>query len=104
MQPVTDETFDDIIKGTKPKFLFFHASWSGLSHAMFDTVESVARQFEDSASFFSADVDEMKDSIAKLGINRVPTIVAIKDSKMIGVRRGPIDRQNLGSFVSETLS
>lgn len=104
MGTIDDSDFVSVVsESEKPVLVFFHAEWSGISHAMFPTLESIATEFASDLDVRSANADLNKDSIARIGVRKAPTCAMFKSGTLIGLRAGPVTRENLRKFVSESL-
>ena len=91
--------FDEFIKeGTV--LVDFFATWCGPCKMLSPVIEQVEREQPD-LKVVKVDVDEAPMIAAKYGIQAIPTLFLLKDSKIVDKRMGYINKNQLESFVTK---
>ncbi len=79
----------EVLKNEKPVLLDFWASWCGPCHMISPVIEEIAAQNEQFA-VGKVNVDDEPELAQAFGITSIPTLIAVKDGKiinqLIGVR------------------
>lgn len=88
--------YDALIQSTdKVVLLDFYADWCGPCRMQTPTVEEFNRKHGDKVEVRKVNVDVNQDLAAKYNIFSIPTLIAIKDGKVIGMGRGYQDLSKL---------
>jgi thioredoxin 1 len=74
------EKIEEIAKGVS--IIKFYADWCGPCRAFAPIMESVANNV-DNAKFFSVNTDERRDIAEHFSISSLPSVVIIKDGKVV---------------------
>lgn len=82
------------------KILKFEADWCGACKQMKPAFNSVASEFKD-VSFQTVDVDRQTDLADSYKVEMLPTIVAVKDGRVVGRLVGAQSVGKLKSFVKK---
>ena len=81
---VTKESFENEIRSSEKYVLLdFWAEWCGPSRMKTPTVDEIPEEYED-LLVGKVNVDEEPELAQSFGIVSIPTIVALKDGKLIG--------------------
>ena len=86
---LTSENFDEIIKNDKVVFIDFWAPWCGPCRMFGPIFETVSSRHND-AVFAKCDTQEQAEIASQFGIRSIPTIIALKDGKIIFSQAGAL--------------
>lgn len=92
---LTDENFDESIKGEKPVMVKFGAPWCPPCRAMAPVLEQLAEEVGDSASICDVDVDDAPDLAKRFGVKSIPHIIVLKDGKLTASNVGSCTKEKL---------
>ena len=91
---ITKNNFqEEVINSEKPVLLDFWAEWCGPCRMMSPVVDEISEERSD-IKVGKINVDEQQELAAKFGIMSIPTLVVMKDGKIINqsVGAGPKSR------------
>ena len=86
LHDITDNNFDDNIKGDKTLVDFF-ATWCGPCKMLSVELEMLAKE-NNSLKIVKVDVDKCPNIARKFGIMSVPTLLLYKDGNMVDKKTG----------------
>jgi len=90
---VTKDTFDDeVLKSEKPVLVDFYASWCGPCRMLTPVVEQIAGESTD-LKVVKVNIDNDPELTSSFGVMSVPTLIAIKDGKVINQSLGVKPKQ-----------
>jgi thioredoxin 1 len=74
--------FNDIINGTKPVLVDFHALWCGPCKVQSPILQEVASELGDRVKVIKIDVDQNPEIASRYQIQGVPTLMIFKNGEM----------------------
>ena len=90
---VTDSSMPVVIKA--------FASWCGPCIQMTPIFKEVEKEFLNKVKFLELNVDQARDLAINFGITSIPTIIFIKDGKIVSKETGYMDAKTLTSTISQ---
>ena len=81
---ITRENFEnEVIKSNIPVLIDFWAPWCGPCRMMGPIIEQLAEEYEGKAKVGKVNVDEEGELSQAFGVMSIPTIVLVKDGKVV---------------------
>lgn len=77
------ETLNESIEQNKPILIDFWAEWCGPCRIVGPVIEQVANEYEGKAIVGKVNVDENEDLAAEYRVRSIPTVLFIKDGKVV---------------------
>ena len=84
---VTNENFEELKRADRPVLLDFFATWCGPCRMIAPFVEEIAAEHPEYI-IAKIDVDECPDLAREFGIESIPTLVVLKDGKIVKTAMG----------------
>ena len=96
---VTKENFEsEVLKSDKPVFIDFWASWCGPCQMVSPVVEELAEEIDD-VKFAKVNVDEQPDLARQFQIMSIPTMILLKDGKVVDTTIGAQPKEDIIRFI-----
>lgn len=81
---ITRENFEnEVMKSNIPVLIDFWAPWCGPCRMMGSIIEQLAEEYEGKAKVGKVNVDEEGELSQAFGVMSIPTIVLVKDGKVV---------------------
>lgn len=81
---ITRENFEnEVMKSNIPVLIDFWAPWCGPCRMMGPIIEQLAEEYEGKAKVGKVNVDEEGELSQAFGVMSIPTIVLVKDGKVV---------------------
>ena len=101
---ITKNNFEaEVMHSDKPVLLDFWASWCGPCRMLAPVVEEIADAYSGKLKVGKINVDEENELAAQFGIASIPTVVIIKDGKIVNNSVGFIPKNELEQMINESL-
>lgn len=93
---ITDGNFKEITNNPEtPVMLDFWAVWCGPCHMISPYVEEIAKEFDGKAIVGKVDVDSNPEVSMAYGIKNIPTVLFLKNGKIMDKQVGVCPKQTL---------
>lgn len=81
---ITKSNFESVVmKADKPVLIDFWAEWCGPCRMLGPTIEKLAENYSDKAVIGKVNVDEENELAYRYGVRSIPTVVLIKNGKVV---------------------
>lgn len=80
---ITDSNFEELVQSGQPLVVDFWATWCGPCKQIGPIIEELASEYEGKVTIGKCDIEDNDDLVAKFGIRNVPTVLFIKDGKVV---------------------
>lgn len=101
---VNDVNFDsEVLKSSIPVLVDFSATWCQPCRAIAPLVNQLAGEFEGRVKVTAVDIDESPATAQKFQIRGVPTLLMIKDGKVVGQQVGAAPKNKIQALIEGAL-
>ncbi len=92
---ITNENYDEIMNAGKPVIIDFWAEWCGPCRMVAPIIDELHNEYGDKVSICKCDIESADDVVAKYMVRNIPTVVFIKDGKVIEKQVGAASKEDL---------
>jgi thioredoxin 1 len=101
---VTDAAFEKTVLGnTLPVIVDFWAPWCGPCRMVAPTLEKIAKEYAGKLVVAKVNTDENQEWAGKYGVKGIPTMLMLKDGKIVHRQVGALPEQMLKDVVDQFL-
>ncbi|MEM9548214.1 MAG: thioredoxin [Bacteroidota bacterium] len=101
---LTDATFNEAIQTDKGILLDFYASWCGPCKVLSPIIDELAEEYKDRAIIAKVDSERNPQLSTHFRIKSIPTLIFIKDKKVIEVINGLVPKPNLQEMIEDLIA
>ncbi|XP_064625276.1 thioredoxin, mitochondrial-like [Lineus longissimus] len=99
-----DEDFKKrVLESDKPVVVDFHASWCGPCKILGPSLEKIISNWKGDVLLAKVDIDEqdLEDTVSSYKIQAVPTVIAVKNGKVLDTFMGVLEDDRVEQFVEQ---
>ncbi|MGA2112506.1 MAG: thioredoxin [Anaerolineales bacterium] len=101
---VTDEAFERaVLKSPLPVLVDFWAPWCGPCQMVAPSLEAIARDYEGRLVVAKVNTDENPEWATRFGVQGIPTMLLVKDGKVVQRQVGALPMPYLKQMVDHFL-
>ena len=82
------QNFEAVLQGSQPAMIDFSAVWCGPCQILAPVMETLADRYDGKAVVAKVDVDEQRELAIQYRVMSVPTVLFIKDGKVVDRKIG----------------
>jgi thioredoxin 1 len=101
---VNDLNFDnEVLESSVPVLVDFSATWCQPCRAIAPLVGQLAGEYDGRVKVTTVDIDESPATAQKFRIRGVPTLLMIKDGKVVGQQVGAVPKAKIQALIDGAL-
>lgn len=100
---INKENFEEVMASGKPVVIDFWAEWCGPCRMIAPIVDELATEFVDKVVIGKCDVEENDEITVKYGVRNIPTIIFLKNGKLVDKQVGACSKDALKAKIEKLL-
>ena len=95
--------FEQLVNSDKPVLVDFWAPWCGYCRRIAPVYDKIAQQYADVLEVVKINIDDEEALADSYGIEIIPSLVLIKNGKMVSSIVNPPSKAAIDSFIAENM-
>jgi thioredoxin 1 len=100
---LTDETFDDFMAENPVCVVDFWAPWCGPCKMVAPAIDELAKEYKGKIAFGKLNIDENNKKAGEYGVMSIPTLILVKDGKIVDKIIGALPKQRIKDRIDSLL-
>ena len=101
---VSDATFNELIETPQGILLDFYATWCGPCKVLSPIIDELAEEFKGRAVIAKVNVDSNPELASFFKVRSIPTLIFIKEKKMLERINGLVPKPNLEEMLEDLIA
>lgn len=98
---ISDNNFEsECLQSDLPVLVDFWAEWCGPCKALGPLIDQVAEENQGKLKVVKVNIDENPETPAKFGVRGIPTMILLKDGKLVDQLVGSVPKNKLDDFIA----
>ena len=98
-----DENYQEYVDKGKPMVIDFWAEWCGPCRMVSPIIEELAAEYGDKVNIGKMNVDENNEIVSQYGIRNIPTVIFLKDGKLVDKQVGATQKATFAEKINAML-
>lgn len=103
MKQIENGNFEEVIQNNKLCVVDFFATWCGPCKMLSPVIDGVSEEYAGKVDFYKVDIDGNQDLAMKYGVEAVPTVVFMKQGKVVDEFVGFHDADSIKQMVEKSM-
>ena len=96
--------FNDLINGSIPVLIDFHADWCAPCHSMAPILKEIKNDFGDKLKVIKIDIEKNPLVAEKFNVKGIPTFIVYKKGDLVWRQAGIIDKSDFSNQLNSIIN